>query len=134
MLDGPKIAVIMGIPDKRWGPNWPGERLDFEARKDELFKALQSAHPDVEFELFAIRKAEDADEVIKRKDEFDGLLVYFIGGAIPPKILQAGKPMILIEDPFTGVPLLSIYHKMKHVFTRISEEAMERAGVEVSRR
>lgn len=86
-------------------PIWPNIGYDFAARREELSRALRDGCPDVEFLPEVVTTPEETDALLTRSDEVDGYLVYVLGlswRGNPQKICMAGRPTLLVDDPFGG--------------------------------
>ena len=91
------------VEDGRPGLLTPHIGYDYEARMEEILGLLRDKLPDIDFVAFKVNEQSDVNELVKRKDEFDGFVIYMIGyeymrGVNVMSIGEAGKPVVFIDD------------------------------------
>lgn len=116
----PRISLVFPFPDYKIGPLWPHDGYDFEARSDELTKMLKNSCPNLDFAPVSLHNLEETEDFLKLADGFDGFLVYFVAGGIAPlimgiapRIAKTRKPMILVDDIYSGQLFLYTYPRLK---------------------
>jgi len=113
-----KLGLVFPIPDKGH-PCWPYDSFDFESRSEELTRMLKNSLPGIDFISASLKNQNEAKKFLEGAQDFKGFLVYFIGGITPsnaqitPTIAKAGKPVILIEDLYSGEMFFAWYPKLK---------------------
>jgi hypothetical protein len=102
-MEKPKISLVFShMP--RGTITWPSIDYDYKGRIKEITEEFKKKCPEIEFILAEVQNIEGAKELVKRKNEFDGFVVYLIGmwtGA-PKLIARSSKPVILIDDLYGG--------------------------------
>lgn len=118
-MERPRIGVVFPIP-KRIAALWPSDDFDFEARKRELTMLLESSCSDIDFVPVGLHDIEETENFLKGAEEFDGFVIYFIGGGvvpfispITPRIAKTRKPMILVDDLYSGQLFLFTYPQLR---------------------
>ena len=103
MAEKPKILVVFQHTPKGL-IDWPRSDFDYEKRIGELTKRLEDSCPDVDFTTAVVHNMEGAKNLVKRSNEFDGFLVYLLGGltGTPHPIFESGKPAVLAYDLYGG--------------------------------
>jgi len=84
-------------------PSWPYINYDCEGRAERIMEALRRELPDFEFTHYVFRHKDEVDRV--DWGSFDGIAVYMISGmwrGIAEKIIEMGRPTILIDDLYGG--------------------------------
>ena len=97
-----RISVVFTCnePDR---PGWPYINYDCEGRAEEIIKILRRGLPNFEFTHYVFRYKDEVDQV--DWERFDGIVVYMISGmwrGIAEKIIEMGRPTILIDDLYGG--------------------------------
>jgi len=97
-----RISVVFTCnePDR---PGWPYVNYDCEGRAEEIIKILRRGLPNFEFTHYVFRYKDEVDQV--DWERFDGIVVYMISGmwrGIAEKIIEMGRPTILIDDLYGG--------------------------------
>mgnify|MGYP000318299398 CR=1 FL=1 len=100
----PRVALVWVYPGKEYSSiSIPVFGYDFKKREKELMQKLKEYLPDIDFISFTAYRNEEIEEVAKRKNEFDGYVIYVLGWAYWPlpnlqSIAETRKPVILISD------------------------------------
>jgi len=106
----PRVAIAFVFSkgeDGRPGLLMPHIGYDYEVRMEEILGLLRNKLPNIDFVAFKVNEQSDVDELVKRKDEFDGFVIYMIGyeymrGTNVMPIGEAGKPVVFIDDWLAG--------------------------------
>lgn len=103
MAEKPKILVVFQHTPKGL-IDWPRLDFDYEKRIDELLDKLQNSCPNVDFISAVVHNMEEAKNLATRSNEFDGVLVYLLGGltGAPHPIFESGKPVVMAYDLYGG--------------------------------
>ncbi len=113
-----KLGLVYPMPDTGH-PRWPHDSYDFEARIEELTRMLKNSLPYIDFVPAILHNQKETESFLEGAQEFNGFLIYFIGGKTPsnmpitPTIAKTGKPLLLVEDLYSGELFLSMYPKLK---------------------
>ena len=72
--------------------------------KGKVSNKLRSLYPDVEFAEYSVKYVEDLRDVLEREKEAIGYLVFDLqsGGDLIRQLINAGKPMIVINEALGG--------------------------------
>jgi len=103
----PKILLVFQhLP--RGIITWPRVDFNYEKRIDELVKKFKNFCSDIDFTIAVAHDIEESKNLINRSKEFDGFLVYLLGGlaGVPLPIFESGKPVILVYDLYGGAEFL----------------------------
>jgi len=97
-----RISVVFTCnePDR---PGWPYINYDCEGRAEEIIKILRRGLPNSEFTHYVFSHKDEVNQV--DWERFDGIVVYMISGmwrGIAEKIIEMGRPTILIDDLYGG--------------------------------
>lgn len=106
-----RLRLVFAHPEPK-EQGWPYQYYDYEGRKAQLLAKLAKQCPNVDFLPMAMRRAAEAEEMLKQDAGFDGYLVYILGipsDAARP-VAMSGKPTLLVDDLYGGTgSLLGVY-------------------------
>lgn len=86
---------------------WPNVGFDYERRGRELQGQLEARCPGITFLPVHVLNAKQAEALMAADAEVDGYLLYVLGmqggaAAVANAIGQAGRPLLVVEDPYAG--------------------------------
>lgn len=106
-----RLRLVFAHPEPK-EQGWPYQHYDYEARKAQLLARLTKQCPQVDFVPIAMRRASEAEEMLKQDAGFDGYVVYILGipsDAARP-IALSGRPTLLVDDLYGGTgSFLGVY-------------------------
>lgn len=106
-----RLRLVFAHPEPK-EQGWPYQNYDYEGRKAQILSKLARQCPGVEFQPVSMRRASEAEEMLKQDAGFDGYLVYILGipsDAARP-IALSGKPTLLVDDLYGGTgSFLGVY-------------------------
>ena len=85
--------------------SWPRMGYDYDSRKREILQTFRELCPTLSFKAVTVCNVKDAEEVIQRSNEYDGVVVYLLGSTCPAPLLmieRCRKPMLLFDEPYCG--------------------------------
>jgi len=84
---------------------WPRSDYNYDKRKQEILSKLKRFCPNIRFDIVTTCNVDDAEKIIKKIKEYDGIAIYLLGSGCPavPLILEkCDKPIILIDEQYCG--------------------------------
>lgn len=106
-----RLRLVFAHPEPK-EQGWPYQHYDYEGRKTQILNRLARQCPGVDFQPVAMRRASEAEEMLKQDKGIDGYVVYILGipsDAARP-VAMSGRPTLLVDDLYGGTgSFLGVY-------------------------
>lgn len=102
--EGAKVLLVF-VHRPKGVMAWPRVDYDYDRRKEEVVRMLSEACPNMVFDPVTACSIEEADHVIKRSRDHDGVIIYLLGSGCPAPLLvleRIEKPAILVDEQYCG--------------------------------
>ena len=104
-----KVGLVSVTAPPDWNV-WPYVNFDYETRKKEILRTLQSSCPGIEFVPLSVQAEPDAEipKVHDLASKVDGLLIsvlctnWGLTTALFPAIGELQKPTVFVDEPYAG--------------------------------